>query len=145
MGDNLAASSSAQLVATVRHENMQLQKQLTEACHENRTLRKQLYHLSALLDIAVNKLATKGITLETPVGIRELRAAVSRRDLIDTTSEVIDANDLGYENVTKQNSSNRRFQLRRELREHTRPVQCAAFAPGDRPILATGGLDCHLI
>ncbi|RNF17855.1 uncharacterized protein Tco025E_04691, partial [Trypanosoma conorhini] len=127
MGDNLVASSSAQLVATVRHENIQLQKQLAEACHENRTLRKQLYHLSALLDIAVSKLASKGITLETPVGIRELREAVSRRDFVDTTAGVMDANDLGYETATTKSSSNRRFQLRRELREHTKPVQCAAL------------------
>ncbi|ESL08502.1 hypothetical protein TRSC58_03795 [Trypanosoma rangeli SC58] len=145
MGDNLVASSSAQLVATVRHENMQLQKHLAEVRHENRTLRKQLYHLSALLDIAVSKLASKGITLETPVGIRELREAVSRRDFVDTTAGVMDDNDLGFETATTKNPSNRRFQLRRELREHTKSVQCAAFAPGERHILATGGLDCHVV
>ncbi|KEG11814.1 hypothetical protein DQ04_02251040 [Trypanosoma grayi] len=145
MGDNSAASSAAQLVATIRHENLQLEKRVAEVRHENLILKRQLYNLSALLDIAVSKLASKGITLETPIGIRELRTAISSREIIDTPADAIDANDLTYGNAAAQGSFNRRFQFPRELREHTKPVQCAAFAPGDQPILATGGLDCRLI
>ncbi|ORC93667.1 uncharacterized protein TM35_000015440 [Trypanosoma theileri] len=145
MAEGSLVSSATQLVATVRHENMQLKRCLAEVRHENQVLKKQLYHLSALLDIAVSKLASKGITLETPIGIRELRAAVSQREIVNLSNDVIDAGDLAYEKATTESSSNRQFQHRRDLREHTKPIQCAAFSQGDQPILATGGLDCRVI
>ncbi|CBH10481.1 hypothetical protein, conserved [Trypanosoma brucei gambiense DAL972] len=145
MADNSSASSPAQVVATVRHENILLKKCLAEVRHENQLLKKQLYRLSAILDIALSKLASKGITLETPVSIRELRAAIPSRDVIDMPAETLTSADVNYENNPVPSVPNRRFQLRREMREHTKPVQCVAFAPGDMPLLATGGLDCRLI
>nr|CCC90080.1 unnamed protein product [Trypanosoma congolense IL3000] len=52
---------------------------------------------------------------------------------------------MNYESTPVPSAPNRRFQLRREMREHTKPVQCAAFAPSDQLLLATGGLDCRLV
>ncbi|KAG8346864.1 hypothetical protein TRVL_02311 [Trypanosoma vivax] len=145
MSDNSQASSAAQLVATIRHENILLHRHLAEMQHENLLLKRQLYRLGALLDIAVSKLSSRGIALETPIPIRELRAAIPSHDIMDTLAEARAPTDLSYENAAAQDSRTDRFQLRHELRGHAKPVQCAAFAMGNQPILASSGLDCHLV
>lgn len=55
-------------------ETMRLHERLSKMQRENFLLRRQLSSSMALLDIAVGKLASLGLALETPLDLRKLRA-----------------------------------------------------------------------
>ncbi|EPY26399.1 hypothetical protein AGDE_11363 [Angomonas deanei] len=143
-------SSPLQSMATMQHEQLSLRKRLSDTQVENQILKQQLFQMSALLDIAVSKLGSMGVALDTPVDIRRLRMDALQRSAFfggPQTSSIdnVDFTAKGNEDGAAQNNGNRRFQLRSHLREHTKAVNCCAFAPGEEPLLATGGLDRRLI
>lgn len=114
---------------------------------ENTILRQQLYQVSTLLDIAVSKLGTLGVSLETPIDIRALRAAA----LQHAHAEVAQAQDdtMGASpkdgDTSGGHGTNKKFQMRQQLCQHTKAVQCCAFCEREEPLIATGGMDCRVI
>lgn len=138
-------SATSQAVASLHHDNINMHKRLTEVQLENQVLRQQLYQVTSLLDIAVSKLGTMGVSLEAPIDVRTLRAEAMKRAVVDT-SHAHEGPDLSLQKTGEQaTSANKRFQLRVQLREHTKAVQCCAFFHGDEPLIVTGGLDCRLV
>ncbi|KAG5494003.1 hypothetical protein JKF63_01836 [Porcisia hertigi] len=147
MDDNRASSAATQAPASAsQHQRILLQKQLTEARMENTILRQQLYQVSSLLDIAVSKLRTMGVSLETPIDIRALRTEALERAHAETAQVQYDAIGVSQEgSEPPAQYNNKKFQMRQQLREHTKTVQCCAFSDSEDPLIATGGMDCRLI
>ncbi|EPY28721.1 hypothetical protein STCU_04914 [Strigomonas culicis] len=143
-------SATSHVVAALQHEKLTLRKRLTDTQIENQILKQQLYQMSSLLDIAVSKLNATGVALDTPIDIRSLRAdAIQRSNALSepTGGNGLDGTDFGSakgEEATATHT-NKRFQLRTQLREHTKAVQCCAFSPEEDPLIVSGGLDCRLI
>ncbi|KPA82340.1 hypothetical protein ABB37_03430 [Leptomonas pyrrhocoris] len=147
MGDNPASPGSPQKAGSAQHQRIVLQKQLAEVRMENTILRQQLYQVSTLLDIAVSKLGTLGVSLETPIDIRALRAAALQHASAETAQaqdDTIGASPKDGDPTTGHNTS-KKFQMRQQLSEHTKAVQCCAFSDREEPLIVTGGMDCRLI
>lgn len=146
MAETTGASAASQAVASFQHERILLRKQLTEVQVENAVLRQQLYQVSSLLDIAVNKLDAMGISLETPLDTRVLRAEALRRAHAERTQATYDAAETSPKLGDPSSSQNsKRFQLRQQLTGHSKAVQCCSFADTEEPRIVTGGMDCQLI
>ncbi|KAG5468310.1 hypothetical protein LSCM1_02290 [Leishmania martiniquensis] len=146
MADHSASSAASQGASSAsQHQRIVLQKQLTEARMENAILRQQLYQVSTLLDIAVSKLGTMGVSLETPIDIRALRTEALQRahaEMAQETYNAISASPESGKSPAQHHS--KKFQMRQQLREHTSAVQCCAFSESE-DLIATGGMDCRLI
>lgn len=150
MGDTHDPSTGSQIVAALQHDKLSLQTRLADVQLENQVLRKQLYHMSTLLDVAVSKLGTLGVGLETPIDIRALRAEAMKHASAEAEQKAgFDSGDLsaGAKAGDLQSGAQKkkRFHLRTQLREHTKAVQCCAFASGDDTMIVTGGHDCRMI
>ncbi|KAI5686503.1 WD domain [Leishmania braziliensis] len=147
MADHSASSAALQGAASAaQHQRIHLQRQLTEVRMENTILRQQLYQVSTLLDIAVSKLGAMGVSLETPIDIRALRTEALQRAHAETTKADYDAVGVSPENgKSPAQHHHKKFQMRQQLREHTRAVQCCAFSDSEDLLIATGGMDCRLI
>lgn len=147
MTDNPATPGASQKSGSAQHQRIVLQKQLAEVRMENTVLRQQLYQVSTLLDIAVSKLGTLGVSLETPIDIRALRAVALQHANAETAQAQDDT--LGVSTKDGEtpggHGTNKRFQMRQQLCEHTKAVQCCAFTEREEPLIATGGMDCRLI
>ncbi|KAG5491693.1 hypothetical protein JIQ42_01599 [Leishmania sp. Namibia] len=146
MADHPASSAPSQGASSAsQHQRIILQKQLTEVRMENAILRQQLYQVSTLLDIAVSKLGTMGVSLETPIDIRALRTEALQRAHAETAQEHHNAIGASPESgKSAAQHHNKKFQMRLQLREHTSAVQCCAFSDSE-DLIATGGMDCRLI
>ncbi|AYU82605.1 WD domain, G-beta repeat, putative [Leishmania donovani] len=147
MADHSASSAASQGAASAsQHQRILLQKQLTEVRMENTILRQQLYQVSTLLDIAVSKLGTMGVSLETPIDIRALRTEALQRAHAETAQAQYNAIGASPESgKSPAQHHSKKFQMRQQLREHTRAVQCCAFSDSEDLLIATGGMDCRLI
>lgn len=147
MAESPAASAAAQGAASAtQHDRILLQKQLTEVRLENTILRQQLYQVSTLLDIAVSKLGTMGVSLEAPIDIRALRTEALQRAHTATTQAQYDAIGAAPDgSETPAQHHNKKFHVRQQLREHTKAVQCCAFSDSEDLLIATGGMDCRVI
>ncbi|KAK7196818.1 WD domain, G-beta repeat [Novymonas esmeraldas] len=148
MAENPTSSAASQGAssAAAQHQRILLQKQLTEVRMENTILRQQLYQVSALLDIAVSKLGTMGVSLETPIDIRALRTETLQRAHAETAQAQYDAASASPENGdSSAQHHGKKFHVRQQLREHTKAVQCCAFSDSTDSFIATGGMDCRVI
>lgn len=141
--------SFSSVIASLQHERINVQKQLSELQLENQVLRRQLYHMSTLLDIAVSKLGSMGVSFDSPVNIRSLRAEALKQASADAAQAIQRTGELsglkGDPPLSTSQTTKKRFQLRTELRQHTKSVQCCAFGPNDEPHIVTGGLDRRLV
>ncbi|KPI87077.1 hypothetical protein ABL78_3839 [Leptomonas seymouri] len=147
MTENPAPPGASQKAGSSQHQRIVLQKQLAEVRMENTILRQQLYQVSTLLDIAVSKLGTLGVSLETPIDIRALRAAALQHAHSETAQAQDDTIGASPKDgdTPSGHGTNKKFQMRQQLCEHTKAVQCCAFSDREEPLIATGGMDCRLI
>jgi WD40 repeat protein len=153
MADVLSSVVTAQTIAGLKRENTQLHRTLADVNHENNSLKRQLFHTSAVLDIALSKLSSLGIALDPPVDLRALRSEV--KAMIPWTDATAGGSGMNAIDQSKaaimdgQNEASatqRKFRLQAEIKDHTRSVQCAAFGPEDQqPWIASGGLDKRVV
>ncbi|GET92333.1 hypothetical protein, conserved [Leishmania tarentolae] len=146
MAEHPASSAAPQGTASAsQHQRILLQKQLSEVRMENTILRQQLYQVSTLLDIAVSKLGTMGVSLETPIDMRALRTEALQRAHAETAQAQYNAIETSPESGKSPAQYHKKFQMLQQLREHTKAVQCCAFSDSEDLLIATGGMDCRLI
>lgn len=148
MSDALSTAVTAQAVAALKRENAQLHRTASEMFRENQTLKRQLFHTTAVLDVAVSKLNAIGVSLEPPFDLRTLRSEVKAMSSAWSTEQPTPSVVESIESQRKASSASvqRRFRVQTELKEHSRSVQAVAFGPDDQqPLIASGGLDKKII
>lgn len=145
MADVLSSVVTAQTIAGLKRENTQLHRALADVNSENNSLKRQLFHTSAVLDIAISKLSSLGVSLDPPLDLRALRAEVkAMAPWSDSTAGGDAQKPPDGQNGTS--TAQRKFRLQTEIKDHTGSVQCAAFGPEDQqPWIASGGLDKKIV
>eukprot|EP00796_Vickermania_ingenoplastis_P007294 gene7294-5136_t len=136
--------TSSEALADLLQDTRLLQERLAEAQRENHLLRRQLHTAMALLDVAVSKLASCGLSLDTPADIRALRADALRGAVAETAGTPGKERRDSDPTATTASTS-RKFNLFKTLQHHTKAVHCCAFAPGEAEALVSGGLDNQLV
>lgn len=154
MADVLSSVVTAQTIAGLKRENTQLHRTLADVRSENHSLKRQLFHSSAILDLAMSKLSSLGVSLDPPVDLRALRSEV--KAMMPWSSEgtaggavsldAMETQRKAADGPNEASTMQRKFRLQAEIKDHARSVQCAAFGPEDQhPWIASGGLDKKVV
>jgi len=125
------------MIGNLRRENAKLVNALHQLQTEHSHLKRCLYHSTSVLDRATALLDAHGIPFEIPPF--DVRAI--SKDATATSSW----NATASPETAPESSRVPRFELQCELREHTKSIVCAAFAPGQQDVIASGSLDKKVV